>query len=275
MFKFYEKYSKIDKINTENINEETLAIEIHRALDDFLEQRERKKQEEIERKAAEEIAQKELQLQQEQEKAKKKLEQEALELAKRLEAEKLAQEALESMNLRLIEFLKLTHIFIKGTQTPPKSTKSKKGAKSPKGDKSPAKEKSQSPAKGSKKGDSAKTKSKKGTTPPPPAEPEPAPVQNEPKPPEPGSEDWIYVNEKLSVLVARILCNHWDVVENSYVENAKFVFRKIRVDREDIIRYFHNIKKDFKEFLRRPDTKQEFVDTFVKVIFFRTGKYIF
>jgi hypothetical protein len=76
----------------------------------------------------------------------------------------------------------------------------------------------------------------------------------------------VYVNEKLSLLVARILCNHWDVVENSYVENAKFVFRKIRIDREDIIRYFFSIKKDFKEFLRRPDTKQEFVDNFLKVL---------
>lgn len=82
VLKFYEKYSKVENLNTENINEATLAIEIHRALDDFLEQRERKKREEIERKIAEEIAQKELELKAEQEKAQKKLEEEAAELAK-------------------------------------------------------------------------------------------------------------------------------------------------------------------------------------------------
>ncbi len=96
MLKFYEKFSKVEKISTDNINEATLAIEIHRALDDFIEQRERKKREEIERISAEEIAQKELLIQQEEEKAKKKMEDEAAELTKRLEAEKAAQEALES-----------------------------------------------------------------------------------------------------------------------------------------------------------------------------------
>lgn len=65
--------------------------------------------------------------------------------------------------------------------------------------------------------------------------------------------------------MAKILCNQWDVVENSYVENAKYVFRKIRVNKEEIIRYFFDMKTDFKEYLRRPDTKQEFVDIFIKV----------
>lgn len=59
-----------------------MAIEIHRAIDDFIEERERKKREEVERKAAEEAAQKLLKQKQEDEKNKKKMEQEAAELAK-------------------------------------------------------------------------------------------------------------------------------------------------------------------------------------------------
>ena len=82
MLKFYEKYSKVENLKTDGINEGTLAIEIHRALDDFIEQRERKKREEIDKKIADEISQKEQELLKKQEKEKKKLEEEAAELAK-------------------------------------------------------------------------------------------------------------------------------------------------------------------------------------------------
>jgi hypothetical protein len=53
-------------------------------------------------------------------------------------------------------------------------------------------------------------------------------------------------------------------MESSYIGNSKYVFRKIRIDRDQIIRYFHKIKVDFKKYLRRPDSKQEYVDSFVK-----------
>lgn len=64
--------------------------------------------------------------------------------------------------------------------------------------------------------------------------------------------------------MAKIICNHWDIVENSYIDNSKFVFRKIRNEREQIIRYFFTIKSNFKEYLKRPDTKQIEVESFVK-----------
>lgn len=95
---------------------------------------------------------------------------------------------------------------------------------------------------------------------------------NAPEPAKPGSHDWQYVEEKLDNKIARILCDHWDVTENSYIDNSKHVFRKIRAEREQIIRYFYNIKATFKEYLKRPDSKQVYVDAFVKVIGFNNNK---
>jgi hypothetical protein len=65
--------------------------------------------------------------------------------------------------------------------------------------------------------------------------------------------------------MAKIMCDHWDVIENSYLDNSKFVFRKIRNEREQIIRYYFAIKNNFKDYLKRPDTKQLEIDAFVKV----------
>lgn len=88
---------------------------------------------------------------------------------------------------------------------------------------------------------------------------------DEPALPQPGSDDWVYVADKVDSKLAKILCDHWDLVENTYINGSKYVFRKIRSEREQIIRYFFNIKLNFKEYLRRPDTKQVYIDLFVKV----------
>lgn len=84
VFKFYEKFSRVAQITTGNLNEATVAIEIHRCLDDFVEERERKKREEIERKIAEENMKNKLEKEKENELARKKHEEEAaaLEMAK-------------------------------------------------------------------------------------------------------------------------------------------------------------------------------------------------
>ena len=73
------------------------------------------------------------------------------------------------------------------------------------------------------------------------------------------------MDEKLDAGLAKILCDHWDVIEGTYVNGSKHVFRKIRGEREQIIRYFFNSKTNFKQYLRRPDTKQLDVDSFIKV----------
>ena len=65
--------------------------------------------------------------------------------------------------------------------------------------------------------------------------------------------------------MAKILAPQWDMIEKQYVDNSKVVFRNIREERERIIRYFYQIRKDYKSYLRRPDSKQEFVSAWQKV----------
>jgi hypothetical protein len=88
-----------------------------------------------------------------------------------------------------------------------------------------------------------------------------------PKSPEPGSEKWIYADEKLDNNIAKILSDYWDLIENTYVGSTKFVFRKLRIEKEQIIRYIYKIKSDFKKYIKRSDGRQEYVDTFIEVIY--------
>lgn len=66
--------------------------------------------------------------------------------------------------------------------------------------------------------------------------------------------------------IAAILSNYYGAVEINYVDSCKIVFRNIRFERSYLIDHFYDMKVNFKVFLNRPDTKQEYVDVFVKVI---------
>ncbi|KAL5265353.1 hypothetical protein ACHWQZ_G006182 [Mnemiopsis leidyi] len=104
---------------------------------------------------------------------------------------------------------------------------------------------------------------------PPAAQPEGVPetIQEEaPKPPEPkpGSDEWVYVDEPIPHDAANILFPQWELVEDSYLKLCKHTFKKIREERETIIRYFYSTKKNFLVFLQRPDNKQTFVTSWVK-----------
>lgn len=68
--------------------------------------------------------------------------------------------------------------------------------------------------------------------------------------------------------MAKICCDYWDIIENGYIKNSKFVFRNIRYEREQIIRYLFNTKSDFVEYLKRPDAKQIEIESFIKVFTF-------
>lgn len=105
---------------------------------------------------------------------------------------------------------------------------------------------------------------KKGKSPEPEPEPEPE-VPTGPPPPEPGSEEWEYVDLPIEDQLAEVLAPYWEAVENTYVASSKSSFRKIRDEREMIIRYFYQIRQDFIKFLKRPDHKQEFVTQWQKV----------
>ena len=55
-------------------------------------------------------------------------------------------------------------------------------------------------------------------------------------------------------------------MEVNYIDACKIVFRNIRFERSHLVDHFYTVKVNFKVFLDRPDTKQEYVDVFVKVI---------
>ena len=65
--------------------------------------------------------------------------------------------------------------------------------------------------------------------------------------------------------LARALAPYWEEIETNYINSSKVVFRKVRQERERIIRYLFNIRKNFVTFLKRPDHKQEFVSDWQRV----------
>ncbi|XP_048761563.2 sperm flagellar protein 2-like isoform X3 [Ostrea edulis] len=148
-----------------------------------------------------------------------------------------------------------------------KSPKDKKGrdkSSSPK--RSANSKKSEAGSKKGSRGSSPKSKKgsgKKGKTPEPEPEPEPQEPTG-PPPPEPGSEEWEFVNLPLEKELAEVLAKYWENVEKTYVGNSKHVFRKLREERENIYRYFFQIKKDYLAYLRRPDNKEVYVNQWQK-----------
>ncbi|XP_070194777.1 sperm flagellar protein 2-like isoform X3 [Littorina saxatilis] len=108
-----------------------------------------------------------------------------------------------------------------------------------------------------------KGSSKKGKTPEPEPDLEPEEPTG-PPPPQPGDEEWDFVDLNVEPPLAEVLSTQWDGVEKAYVSNCKHVFRNVRHERENIYRYYYQIRKDFLSYLRRPDHKQEFVDQWQK-----------
>ncbi len=279
-----------------------LGDDLQNQLDLFVKTREEKKQQEIEHKKMLEFLA-EQKKKEEEEARKKKEEEEAaaaeaealkvnfhkkflkilksvivicfLSLKQLLEMKKAA-EALEGNLIMFLLFSSYIHFYLESfflneVASPKGSAKNKKlgkdskadRSKSPKKNKSPEKEKPTTPKSPAKKNSGKGTKGKV-VTPPPPQEEQVAKVE-EPISMQPGSDEYVYLNEKIEPRMAKIMCDHWDVIENSYVDNSKFVFRKIRTEREQIIRYFFAIKNNFKDYLKRPDTKQLEIESFVKV----------
>lgn len=138
--------------------------------------------------------------------------------------------------------------------------KKREESESPKRKGGSAEKKSRSSSGGKK---SPGRKSKKGKTPEPEPEPEKPPEEpTGPLPPAPGAPDYVYVEDPLPETLASVLASHWEVVENTYIDASKVVFRDVRAEREKVIKYFYKVRKDYIEYLRRPDHKQEFVDQY-------------
>uniref|UniRef100_A0A670J129 Sperm flagellar 2 n=1 Tax=Podarcis muralis TaxID=64176 RepID=A0A670J129_PODMU len=103
---------------------------------------------------------------------------------------------------------------------------------------------------------------------PPPAKGKTAPASAEdvlPPPPielpriKPGSDEWVYVDEPLPQEVPEFLVPYWETVEKTYKNNIKATLRCLRDEQHVIIHYLSHARNHFREFLTRPDHKQEFV----------------
>ncbi|XP_062368778.1 sperm flagellar protein 2 [Cinclus cinclus] len=88
---------------------------------------------------------------------------------------------------------------------------------------------------------------------------EPPPSLETPLPIEPGSNEWIYVDESLPQEIIDFLVPYWEMVENTYVNTIKTVLRCLRDEQYSIIHYTADIRKNFQDYLKRPHHKQEFV----------------
>ncbi|XP_060739430.1 sperm flagellar protein 2 [Tachysurus vachellii] len=78
-------------------------------------------------------------------------------------------------------------------------------------------------------------------------------------PSEPGSSSWVYVDNQLSKEMAEYLLSQWENICCSYVSNIKAVLQNLRKERDLIIHHIYNIREEYKQYLMRPDLKQEFV----------------
>nr|XP_040051942.1 sperm flagellar protein 2 isoform X2 [Gasterosteus aculeatus aculeatus] len=80
----------------------------------------------------------------------------------------------------------------------------------------------------------------------------------------PGSSGWVYVDEPLPPELPEYLCPHWDTVCDSYVNNVKAVMHQLRSQRSVIDLHLFNIREEYKQYMGRPDLKQELVSHWQK-----------
>ncbi|NWX34313.1 SPEF2 protein, partial [Notiomystis cincta] len=88
---------------------------------------------------------------------------------------------------------------------------------------------------------------------------QPPPSPKTPPPIEPGSDEWIYVDEPLPQGIIDFLVPYWEMVENTYMNTIKTVLRYLRNEQYTTIHYTADIRKKFRDYLKRPHLKQEFV----------------
>uniref|UniRef100_A0A8C7E2W2 Sperm flagellar 2 n=1 Tax=Naja naja TaxID=35670 RepID=A0A8C7E2W2_NAJNA len=81
----------------------------------------------------------------------------------------------------------------------------------------------------------------------------------EPPPIKPGSSEWIYCDNPIPQEIAEFLVPYWETIEKTYINNIKATLRCLRDEQHVIIHYLSDIRNHFKDYLKRPDHKQEFV----------------
>ncbi|NXF05043.1 SPEF2 protein, partial [Smithornis capensis] len=93
----------------------------------------------------------------------------------------------------------------------------------------------------------------------PVADQDPPPCPGTPPPIEVGSDEWIYVDEPLPQEILDFLVPYWEMIENAYINTIKTVLRCLRDEQYAVIHYIADVRKNFQDYLKRPDLKQEFV----------------
>ncbi|XP_031464294.1 sperm flagellar protein 2 [Phasianus colchicus] len=86
-----------------------------------------------------------------------------------------------------------------------------------------------------------------------------SPISVTPPQIKPGTGEWIYVDEPLPKEIPDFLVPYWEIVENVYVNTIKTVLRCLRDEQYSMIYYLADIRKNFQDYLKHPDHKQEFV----------------
>ncbi|NXU59040.1 SPEF2 protein, partial [Turnix velox] len=76
---------------------------------------------------------------------------------------------------------------------------------------------------------------------------------------EPGSDEWVYVDEPIPKEIPDFLVPYWEIIENSYMNTIKIILRYLRDEQHSVIYYLGDVRKKFQDYLKRPDLKQEFV----------------
>ncbi|XP_064357614.1 LOW QUALITY PROTEIN: sperm flagellar protein 2-like [Dromaius novaehollandiae] len=87
----------------------------------------------------------------------------------------------------------------------------------------------------------------------------PPPIPVRPPLIKPGSDEWVYVDEPLPKEIPDFLVPYWEMVENAYVNTIKTILRCLRDEQHSGIYYLADTRKNFQDYLKRPDLKQEFV----------------
>jgi hypothetical protein len=83
-------------------------------------------------------------------------------------------------------------------------------------------------------------------------------LKSEPEP-EPGSDDWVYVDSSLPEEISCALAPKWPGIEKLYVTTCVSLFRNIRQGREEMYKYYAIRRREYSVYLQRPDVKQEYV----------------
>ncbi|KAM9331025.1 sperm flagellar protein 2 [Gastrophryne carolinensis] len=142
------------------------------------------------------------------------------------------------------------------SRSPKDNSEEKKKPNTPRG-----KDSAPNSPKGSARGRSPGKKNKSVPVTPEPRMPSPV----GPPPIQPGSAEWEYVNEPLPKDIPESLVPYWEAVERNYETTIKAELRSMREERFTLIHYLHDIRNTFKDYLERPDHRQEFVSQWQSV----------